>query len=260
MKIFMFSSIVFSLVALSCTGTPAQSPIQTNLHNKTLDKAVSECRQSIVKLKDAGLDRVKLGLDKSVKQFPPALIQNLINGAKMYRRATPSKYTQDEINAAQFLALASLNDIGTMFKLEGLVQTAPHIEPSSGTIYLKQITYPNPPIDRQGSDITIRDQYDGIPTFGISVGENVATAGFAALGEINTKLENINYVITLKYTAVAKNYILETSAHTDDFKPVKFDISTCQAEPEIQSWLKMPIAQANMNECESGKCIDLPKD
>jgi hypothetical protein len=248
------------MAATGC-GKDKQPPASTSSTASVKTQPRNEaCGKNIQILDQAGIEKVKAGLDKVVARITEDDADALVFGAKIYRRGIPSRYSEKEISEASLHAINALNRIGELLASEKLVNNAPLLKLGTGTLLEKTFAYPAPPTERDRNNISFRDKYDGIPYFGLSAGENVADAGFALIGEVNTKIDSVNYLVSLVYTAVSKNYVLKARGYLDNLKSVPFDISSCASDEKIEKWIAMPRVQLNFNECEFGGCRNLPSN
>jgi hypothetical protein len=253
---FWIPAIALSFGLLGCDkgGFIAEDRILMPEVLQEVQKEENVCDPVVKILKAAGIEKAKAGLDQIVAKIPEQDLEILVNGAKVYRHATPSHYSDKEISDGLTAALNVLNKLGKGLAKLGLVNTAPQLEVGNGTILSSAIGYPRPLPDRNRSDISLRDQYDGIPTFGIAYGRDAAIAGFSVVGRINTQIEKINYDVTLIYTAVTDKYLLRTLASKDTLEKVDFDATGCLKDERVQEFLKLPREQAIVSECEFGGC------
>lgn len=236
----VFATLLFPLLA-ACSHSSSSSLSKAKAAGAASED--SECITKGALLESVGLDVVKAGLDETVTQIPSNLINDLIQGTRIYRRGDPSPFTQKEINQGVKNAIKALNQIGKIFESNGLVAKAPVLDIKSGTFMAQSMSYPVPLPGRDNPKLSTRDEFDGVAGFGIVAGESAASAGFSIFGEVNTKINTVNYDVKLKYTAVTNSYILETRAYTDDLKSVPFTVDNCQSDAEFQGWTKLPMEQ-----------------
>jgi hypothetical protein len=215
-----------------------------NSLERQADVKKANCAVNIQALENLKIQSVKNGMDQLLLRLSNEQLNQLVIGTKIYQNKVE---LPEQEKAKQFeRAISTLNDIGTDMFLLGLTKSAPKITISETLISHEILVYPPLPKDLEDSQLTLQEQYEGFPSFGLSVGASAGDAGLAVIGEIDKNINGIVYSAKLMFSPNKSKYILKTNTFRlspkFEYNPVPFVLEeSCLSDPKMNTFLNAPI-------------------